>query len=598
MRALRLTLAATVLCCTTAELLGDQIDWAPDVATAQRRATESNRLVLIHFWADNCPPCRQLETNVFTRESVGQMIADYFVPVKVNAIEQPALAMQYGVDRWPTDVIITPTGQVLRKMVSPQDPRQYVAQTSAVAQSSHGGAGIEQAGFLGERPKFSRPSFSEQSAQPPSAWDTYAQRSATEYSRANGTAPASTPNNEQVGSQQPIDPGLASFRDSINAQVRQANGQGATGQSTTPNGYGQPVSNASAFPSQLQNAAPPQATHRFHQKVQGTPQEIINNFARPAAPTTQGPPQRGPARAQAVPDPSTRMPVQDDPWNASSPTGPSNLNPPAAASVYDQRSEAWQAPPQAAAQQTPAAAAPYQDVSYGDAPGWDAGADSGGNQGYDPADAYTPQQDSPARATAVATDSPAAGLDDRAAESSYYDAPLDTMLRDRDVAPRPGPQPMAARPPQPQHQDWSRSIDTNPVAPATPAATDVSSRPVCLDGFCPVTLANQNSWKKGDRRWGAVHRGRIYLFAGPKQQAEFLSDPDRFSPVLSGVDPVQLTESREAIEGKREHGVFYRNQIYLFSSEASLKQFWSNPERYAGPIRQAMQAGTVDQMLR
>jgi YHS domain-containing protein len=122
--------------------------------------------------------------------------------------------------------------------------------------------------------------------------------------------------------------------------------------------------------------------------------------------------------------------------------------------------------------------------------------------------------------------------------------------------------------------------------------------PHALNGHCPVTLCTQQRWQPGDPRWGAIHRGRTYLFSSPAQQRQFLADPDLYSPVLSGVDAVRLADENQLVEGKRQHGVIYRNQIYLFDSEQSLATFSAAPERYAAPIRQAMATGNFNQLLR
>jgi YHS domain-containing protein len=110
-----------------------------------------------------------------------------------------------------------------------------------------------------------------------------------------------------------------------------------------------------------------------------------------------------------------------------------------------------------------------------------------------------------------------------------------------------------------------------------------------LEGHCPVTLITKNEWKKGDRNIGAIHRGRTYLFAGPDEQRLFLEQPDAFSPVLSGNDPVEFVDSGRLVPGTRRHGLEYNRQIYLFSSEASLEKFARSPRSYAISVYQAMQ---------
>src|SRR5690606_39264530 len=43
------------------------------------------------------------------------------------------LSRRFEVDRWPTDVVITPSGQKIASMVSPQDPQQYINTFTQIA---------------------------------------------------------------------------------------------------------------------------------------------------------------------------------------------------------------------------------------------------------------------------------------------------------------------------------------------------------------------------------------------------------------------------------------------------------------------------------
>ena len=67
-----------------------------------------------------------------------------------------------------------------------------------------------------------------------------------------------------------------------------------------------------------------------------------------------------------------------------------------------------------------------------------------------------------------------------------------------------------------------------------------------------------------------------------------MSTPDRFSPVISGYDPVIFTNDKKLVTGDRKFGVKFRDRIYLFVSEESLKTFWTNPERFALKSLEAM----------
>ncbi len=109
------------------------VHWQRDIETAKVMARDSGRLVLVHVVADGCGPCQSLETNVFAQPGVGGAIEQRFVPVKLNANEFPAIAQGFGITRVPTDLILTPDGQILSKAISPATPAAYVADTASVA---------------------------------------------------------------------------------------------------------------------------------------------------------------------------------------------------------------------------------------------------------------------------------------------------------------------------------------------------------------------------------------------------------------------------------------------------------------------------------
>ncbi|HEY2882707.1 MAG TPA: thioredoxin family protein [Pirellulales bacterium] len=129
---------------------------------------------------------------------------------------------------------------------------------------------------------------------------------------------------------------------------------------------------------------------------------------------------------------------------------------------------------------------------------------------------------------------------------------------------------------------------------ATPATMAANMQPPAsaapqlgLDGYSPVALMEQGQWRLGDRRFGAIHRGRTYLFTSPEEQQKFLANPDRFSPTASGDDVVLAVDYGQQAEGKRCFGLTYQNRIYLFSSEATQQAFMQNRERYAAQVQQA-----------
>lgn len=377
------------------------IQWGGDLEAAKSQAQSTGKLVLVHFWTPSCGPCRILDQQVFNQPTVAGPVQQNFVPVKLNANEFAATAQAFGITRVPTDVVITPTGQVVEKFVSPSSPMAYVGRMTTVA-------------------------------------GNYANREGAKYQTAANQSP-----------------------------------------------YG-PAANAST-------SAP-----------------VNNAYANLSL---------GAAPAQTAP-------------------GASVANPYMAASQT------------AVAPQTPQASAP---------------------------------QASPAVATA--------GVGDRYASAAP--APTSVANPYMPAATAPATPPAAS---QPAIQPTAAQVASQP-APAVEQKLPAGAPPVGFDGYCPITMKREWKWVKGDAKWGAIHRGRTYLFAGQTERDEFLQNPDAFSPVFSGVDPVLALEQGKAVPGTRSFALEYRGHFYMFSSEETLNKFWTNAESYSSGVRQAM-AGTPEKMVR
>ena len=100
--------------------------WETDVEAAKQLAAQTNRLVLLHFWAPWCQPCMRLDQEVFSNPAFGPQIASQYVAVKLNYDQSKKLADQFAIQSIPADVIITPQGQLVQKLSSPPGMKDYV----------------------------------------------------------------------------------------------------------------------------------------------------------------------------------------------------------------------------------------------------------------------------------------------------------------------------------------------------------------------------------------------------------------------------------------------------------------------------------------
>lgn len=451
--ALRTTLAAgflfacSVLAATAGRAADEQLPWAEDFATACQQANYQGKLVLLHFYSDDCPPCVRVEKNVFSQPEVGAAVGRSFVPVKVHARKMPALVERYRVQQWPTDVFVTPAGLELTRSVSPQSPTDYVSMVNSVAAT----AGVS-------------------------------------IAKANTKAAAAAT--------------IAQVSNQANSQYNYL----TTTATTSAQQFQQSAAQAQQSAQQAANQSWNYAQQQTNQAVANTQQAAQQGYATGTQAVAAG-----------------------------------------AQTAQQQTQVAAEAARQVLNQFTP----PFQQPAAGGPPAW-----------------QSPFAASSAPATPDSNPAPSAV----AAVQQQYPANFTS----------------AAAPPSIQPQ-----VNAAPGAPAPPAAAPVGAYPVAMEGYCPVTLAVERKWKKGQPQFGAVHRRRTFLFTSATEQQKFLADPDRYSPVMVGYDPVKFMQTGELVDGRATFSLTYRKQVYLFTDDNSLKSFWQNPSQFTEGLRQAMSQAEV-----
>lgn len=120
-----------------------------------------------------------------------------------------------------------------------------------------------------------------------------------------------------------------------------------------------------------------------------------------------------------------------------------------------------------------------------------------------------------------------------------------------------------------------------PAGPQPGVSPPVQGPPPALDGYCPVDLLDTETWSRGEERWAVTHRGRTYLLSGPDRLERFLANPDRYSPILSGLDPVLAVDCQREVPGSTEFCVVYDGRLYMFSSAESVARFRQDPAHYS-----------------
>jgi thioredoxin 1 len=87
-----------------------------------REVLQSDLPVLVDFWGDHCPACRQISP--ILRELAEEQ-RDSLKVVKVHAVENPAISSRYGVRAMPT-VLLIAGGTVCGQLVGARPKSAFV----------------------------------------------------------------------------------------------------------------------------------------------------------------------------------------------------------------------------------------------------------------------------------------------------------------------------------------------------------------------------------------------------------------------------------------------------------------------------------------
>lgn len=131
---------AWTLACSMGILVGfptfSLAGWAEDLESAQAEAQETDKPLLIHFYADWCGPCQQMEATVLNADAVVEACGTACVAVKLNFDHHKVVAKRYGVAALPTDVIVSPDGEVISRHVGKASVSEYIARMDAAARQA------------------------------------------------------------------------------------------------------------------------------------------------------------------------------------------------------------------------------------------------------------------------------------------------------------------------------------------------------------------------------------------------------------------------------------------------------------------------------
>ncbi len=128
-----IAITGLALWCGSASLTQAGTGFGTDFEAAAALAAETGRPLLVHFYADYCPPCRRMEAEVLHDPEFVARLDEMVVAVKVNTAVRPDLAQRFGVDRIPHDRLLSPSGSELMRGGGFKDKWSYLSTVQVAA---------------------------------------------------------------------------------------------------------------------------------------------------------------------------------------------------------------------------------------------------------------------------------------------------------------------------------------------------------------------------------------------------------------------------------------------------------------------------------
>jgi thiol-disulfide isomerase/thioredoxin len=529
----------------------DEIRWVQSVDQALRLARSQQRPVLIHFFGDNCPPCKMLDKKAFRDMGLIQAMNTELIAVRINADEERDVARRYQVSRWPTDVYLYPNGDEIYRNISSQDPIAYAKIIDRVAQKSRDW-------------KLEQPPTTSSSAlagrHPPPSSSLIAKTPLPATSQPMADVPASdTPTKPSLASR------FGQWTKSLKGNKSQPTASSATPTSAMDPGVYQPRTPVAARGSGDIASSPPARSAAAELATR-----LAAEQAKPSSPPSIGPAAAADAKliGARLANASVDRELPSQPVPPASPNasgGPSHVrlvsNPKSTLpdSIQADSIQADSAPSTATATATL-------------------------NTELRAPVAVTPESTETASASPATAHASAPSAIPSAIPSTVKETALGIQvaivkeIQDANTTETPAVIP---------------SVRSTPSAPAVATASLQIDPELALQGFCPVKLhqaarhptgqSAATAWVPGRPEFAIRHRGRIYHCSSSEARALLLQSPDTWTPTLSGCDLVEYARSGKWVDGNCQFGFVeqHSGRIFLFASKSNYDEFARNCDAYS-----------------
>ena len=116
----------------------NEVNWENDIDLAFNLASISNKIIMVEFMADWCPPCKKMDSETFSNERVIKKLNE-FILVKINVDTQQDIAEEYngnakkyGGIGIPNILFLDKEKNILHRIVGFHNPSQLISVMDSV----------------------------------------------------------------------------------------------------------------------------------------------------------------------------------------------------------------------------------------------------------------------------------------------------------------------------------------------------------------------------------------------------------------------------------------------------------------------------------
>ena len=93
--------------------MGGKINWLEWNSESFSRAKKEDRPILLDISAVWCYWCHRMEQDTYSYDEVAKIVAEKYIPIKVDNDKRPDVNARYNMGGWPTTAVLTPSGEII-----------------------------------------------------------------------------------------------------------------------------------------------------------------------------------------------------------------------------------------------------------------------------------------------------------------------------------------------------------------------------------------------------------------------------------------------------------------------------------------------------